>query len=724
MFRIVLLASAIAAGASLADPKNPTYDEDVKPVLTQHCLGCHSADKQKGGLDLSTFSAVKAGGSSGDVLKPGDPDKSRLYALTAHTEEPKMPPKADRIPEAQLAVLKLWVEQGGRENAGSKVAMAKPKADLTLKAAARGKPDGPPPMPHLSKLPLDPVLVARRPNAAVALAASPWAPLVAVGGQRQIVLSHADTGTVLGVLPFEHGQINSVKFSRNGKLLLAAGGRGGASGKAVLYNVETGEKLTEVGSAETDAILAADLSADQSLIAVGNPTRMVRVYSTADGSVVHAIKKHTDWVTAVEFSPDGVLLASGDRNGGLFVWEAGTGREFYTLRGHTAAIADVSWRADSNVLASASEDGTLRLWEMENGGQIKNWKPHGGGVAAVCYAMDGRIATAGRDRLAKLWDGNGGLQKQLAEPLPDLGLKVAVTHDSGKVIVGDWSGQVRSWAAADGKAVARFDANPPPLPARVQQAEQAVAAAEAKVKQTADALAAAQANAAKAAADLAAGQKAAQDGASAAAGTKAAADAAKADADRLAAAAAAAQKALTDRTAAANADADKHAAALAQTKAEEGAKAAAATAEAEKLAAARAAVGPAANHPDRSAADAKAGAELDAAHAKVAAATAAANAAADQAQADLAAARKAATDTAVAAKAAADKHAVAAKVAGDAAAAKAAADAKVPPLQQAAKAATDAVPPAQGQAASAAAELAVAKARLDQTRELAAAVGK
>ena len=144
-FRSSFAALVAVASAAPADPKAPTYDADVLPVLRQHCLGCHSADKQKGGLDLSTFAALKAGGSSGDVVKPGDPDKSRLFTLSAHAEEPRMPPKASRIPDAQLALLKLWVEPGGRENAGSKVAVTKPQVDLGLTLTAKGKPDGPPP---------------------------------------------------------------------------------------------------------------------------------------------------------------------------------------------------------------------------------------------------------------------------------------------------------------------------------------------------------------------------------------------------------------------------------------------------------------------------------------------------------------------------------------------------------------------------------------------------
>ncbi|MBX9625123.1 MAG: hypothetical protein K2X82_15055, partial [Gemmataceae bacterium] len=543
---VTLTAALAGGGRALADGKTPTYADDVLAVFKQHCTNCHGADKQKGGLNLATYAALQAGGASGAVVTPGDPAKSRLYALTAHAEEPKMPPSGNKIPDAQLALLKLWIEQGGRENTGSKVNVPAKTADIALKSVVKGRPEGPPPMPAAGKLPLDPVVRARRPGAVLALATSPWAPLAAVGGQKQALLYNTDTGVLAGVLPFEHGQINSIKFTRNARFVLVAGGRGGQQGKAVLFNVETGAKVVEVGI-ESDAILAADISADQTQIAVGSPSKLVRVYSTADGSVIREIKKHTDWVTAVEYSPDGVLLATGDRNGGLFVWEAFTGREYFALRGHTGMITDVSWRDDSNVLASASEDTTVKLWEMENGGNIKNWGAHGGGAAGVRFTHDGKLATTGRDKVTKLWDQNGGLQKQF-DPFPDLGLRVAVTHDNARVIGGDWSGVVKSWNAADAKVVHVLDANPPPVAERAKLAEAAVAAADAKVKaaqagfdaaqanakKAVDAHASAQANAAKVAADLAAAQKAVTDQTNVANAAKAAADAAKAEADKLA----------------------------------------------------------------------------------------------------------------------------------------------------------------------------------------------
>jgi hypothetical protein len=549
--RVLTYALPVAAiltfsPAAYADPARPTFDEDVLPVLRQHCTNCHGNDKQKGDLNLASYAAMQKGGSSGAVFTPGDAGKSRIYSLSAHLEEPKMPPSGNKVPDAQLNLLKLWAEQGGRENSGSVVKVVPKAVDIWLKSVVKGRPAGAPPMPAAGKLPLDPVVTARRPGAVVALDASPWAPLVAVGGQKQVLLYNSDSGLLAGVLPFPHGQVNSVRFSRNAQFILAAGGRGGQTGKAVLYRVETGEKVTEVGI-ENDAILSADISADQTQIAVGGPSKIVRVYSTADGSVLREVKKHTDWVTAVQYSADGVLLATGDRNGGLFVWEAFTGREYFNLRGHTAMITGLSWRDDSNVVASASEDGTVRLWEMENGNNIKNWAAHPGGAAGVHFTHDGKLASTGRDRVTKLWDQNGAAQKQF-EPLPDLGLRVAVTHENAKVVGGDWSGAVKVWNAADAKVLASLDSNPPPVAERAKLAEVGVTtadgkakaaqaafdAATAKAKQAADAHAAAAANAAKLAADLAAAQKQVTDLTPVVTAGKAAMDVSKAEADKLA----------------------------------------------------------------------------------------------------------------------------------------------------------------------------------------------
>lgn len=487
-----LILASLALGQS---PAKLNYEQHVLPFLLEKCGNCHSPDKKRGGLIVTNYQKLMEGGSSGAVVKAGDPDKSSLFTSTAHKTEPFMPPMAPKVADDKIEMLRAWIAAGAPENPGSKVLAAGPKTDIGLASIVRGRPAGPPPMPT-RPLAQDPFVLSRRADAILAVASNPWSPLVAVGGQKQVLLYHADTRDFLGAIPYPEGVPTILRFSRNGSLLLVAGGRGSAMGKVAIHSVATGERVATVG-AETDTILAADISPDQSLVAIGGPGKILRIHSTRDGKLLHEIKKHTDWITAIEFSPDGVLLATGDRSSGLVVWEAFTGREYFNLRGHSSAITEVSWRLDSNILLSSSEDGSIRQWEMENGRQVRSWGGHGGGTLGARYGMDGRIVSAGRDRVVKLWDGNGGAQKTFPA-LGDLALRATLSHDGSRVVSGDWTGTVSVFTSADGKKVGELSANPPPLVERIalltkaQADSQALADAAARAeKASRDALASA-----------------------------------------------------------------------------------------------------------------------------------------------------------------------------------------------------------------------------------------
>ena len=491
LFTAIFIATVLPALAEDAKPAaKVNFTEHVAPILQNRCNSCHNGDKKKGGLALDSFGGTMAGGGSGKVVEPGDPDNSRLYLLCAHQEEPKMPPMQPKIPDAELNTIKAWIEAGAPEASGSVVAMKKPKLDFKLDPNAMGKPVGDPAMPV--GVITEPVVLSPRPNAVLALAASPWAPLVAVAGHKQILLYDTNKNRLAGVLPFPEGNIHCLRFTRDGGMLLAGGGRGGQLGRVVVWDVKTGKRLFEVGK-EYDVVLAADISPDRSMVALGGPSKILRVYNVADGELAYETKKHTEWVTAVEFSPDGVLLASGDRNGGLVVWEAPTGREFYDLRGHGGMITEVSWRLDSNVLASSSEDTTVRLWEMQGGTQIKSWGAHGGGCTSVKFAKDGRLVTTGRDAVAKVFDQNGAVQKQ-TEGYPDLTTRAVFLNDEQSIVAGDYTGQVRRYELKEGKRIAEYAANPLPIAARLQAASAALVAATAAADVAGKELAALQAN--------------------------------------------------------------------------------------------------------------------------------------------------------------------------------------------------------------------------------------
>ncbi len=452
-----------------------TFDDHAKPIFQKRCASCHNADRQSGGLDLTNYTNMMQGGSSGPSIEPGDADGSYLYLLVTHDESPEMPPSSDKIPDPEISTLAAWIDGGALENKGS---VARKRKKLVVEQAVVGT--RPAKVAFPLRMSLEPYFVSQQRDLAPTMATSPWAPIVALSSAKQIVMYDTQSTELLGTLPFPEGRANDLKFSRNGSLLIAGGGRHGLVGRVFGWDVETGERLFSMGE-EVDNVLSADITSDHSLVALGGPQKMLRVFQSDTESLAYEVKKHTDWITAVAFSPDGVLLASADRAGGLHLWEAETGNEYLTLGGHGGqSINGLSWRSDSNVLASAGNDGAVRLWEVENGRQVKSWNAHGKNVAAIEFTRDGQLVTTGSDRRVKLWNQDGKPVREF-DRLDEIGVSIAFCDESRRVVAASLSGAVNLWNANDRKQVGVLPINPPTLADRLRSAEQEVVATDAKL---------------------------------------------------------------------------------------------------------------------------------------------------------------------------------------------------------------------------------------------------
>jgi mono/diheme cytochrome c family protein len=122
LLSIIALPAAGAtkrAGGDVSDLPEPVkrpvkYFGDIHPVLVEHCISCHGPDKQKGGLRLDSREMALMGGSGyGPAIIPGKSAESPLILFTAHLEpDMEMPPKKPALPEATVAVLRAWIDQG------------------------------------------------------------------------------------------------------------------------------------------------------------------------------------------------------------------------------------------------------------------------------------------------------------------------------------------------------------------------------------------------------------------------------------------------------------------------------------------------------------------------------------------------------------------------------------------------------------------------------------
>ena len=454
-----------------ADTKPITFDDHIAAILKRKCAQCHGDSKQEAGLSFASYASLKKGGSGGPIVVAGRSGASRLVeVMTAMDPAERMPPKSDPVPSEQIALIRTWIDTGMRENAGSSVAATR---TLGFKpTAASQAANGPPPLP--GKLPMFRKRQTRRPLAVLALAASPRAPLVAAASYEAIDFLNSTTRKQLGSIAFTEGEPHVLKFSSSGRVLLAAGGNPVQNGAAVLYDVTTGKRVAAVGD-EPDAVIAADISSDEKQVAIGGSGKVVKIFSTETGTILHTLVKHTDWITALAFSPDGKQLATGDRIGSIYLWDANSGGIVLPLSEHKGAIRALTWRSDGSVVASCGEDGTIVWWDVKDGwpainksnahppvrpadfyGKIAN------GVLDASFGPNGELATCGRDGIIRLWAADGkelksfpitsdspakGSKRPAQSPngIKVLPTRVAISFDGAAVLAGDSAGQLHFW---------------------------------------------------------------------------------------------------------------------------------------------------------------------------------------------------------------------------------------------------------------------------------------
>ncbi len=117
-WRIFLLGSLMICKpcSLLADDLTSFFEQRIRPVLAEHCYGCHSqrAVELKGNLYLDTKAGWQKGGDSGAAaIIPHNPEDSLLLRCIEHLEPGlEMPPGKAKLPDSVLADFKTWISTG------------------------------------------------------------------------------------------------------------------------------------------------------------------------------------------------------------------------------------------------------------------------------------------------------------------------------------------------------------------------------------------------------------------------------------------------------------------------------------------------------------------------------------------------------------------------------------------------------------------------------------
>lgn len=110
---ILAQAGVLTIATSLSAAEKPTYNRDIRPILSDKCFQCHGPDagKRKGDLRLDIREeAIKA-----KAFVPGKPGESELVARLHETDPKEVmpPPKSPRqLSVLERETLEKWIAQG------------------------------------------------------------------------------------------------------------------------------------------------------------------------------------------------------------------------------------------------------------------------------------------------------------------------------------------------------------------------------------------------------------------------------------------------------------------------------------------------------------------------------------------------------------------------------------------------------------------------------------
>ena len=130
----------------------------------------------------------------------------------------------------------------------------------------------------------------------------------------------------------------------------------------------------------------------------------------------------------------------------------------FTIPAHTDRVAGIAYSPDGKRLATAGQDGTAKVWDVSSGEEIFSIDiAQQGRVNAIVYNADGRrLATASDNGKAQIWDALTGKELLTLHGHTDEVWSVAFSPNGKHVATASIDGTAKIWNANTGELILMF----------------------------------------------------------------------------------------------------------------------------------------------------------------------------------------------------------------------------------------------------------------------------
>jgi WD40 repeat protein/serine/threonine protein kinase len=265
--------------------------------------------------------------------------------------------------------------------------------------------------------------------------------LIAAGSPAGAAVWQASTGELVARIGDENSYVACIDVSGDGDKVMV----GTVDGVVRLYRVGGPAPVLEI-AVPGGMIHVCELSHDGGSILA--TTLQARVFSARTGQLALTLGEPRT-STLARFSPDGKMVVTFSvSDPALDLWDARSGSRLARLRGHAVGIFDASFSSDGRRLATAGRDRTAKVWDARDGA-LHVSLPHPADVRAVAFSAAGDLlATSAGDRRIRIWQAEQGRQLGAMEGHLDLPDDVEFSPDGGQVYSASRDGTARVWRSA------------------------------------------------------------------------------------------------------------------------------------------------------------------------------------------------------------------------------------------------------------------------------------
>jgi WD40 repeat protein len=245
------------------------------------------------------------------------------------------------------------------------------------------------------------------------------------------------SGELRVLLKGHTGNVMSLAFSHDSKLLISGAGRGDFG--AIIWDVDQAKPLHRL-TGHRDFVNAVGFTPDGLRAITGSRDATLRLWSAMDGTLLKEMTSHGSAVNTLAISPKDGPIASGDGSGEIRLWDAATGSLLKVLAKPGGSIRSLHFSPDGqSLLFACGGKAAVRrgaILDLASGKELTADTKYDDPLTASAYSSSGRIvATAGGEqREIHVWD-------------PVIGEVKAVLKGTGREV---WSAAF----AADGRRIA------------------------------------------------------------------------------------------------------------------------------------------------------------------------------------------------------------------------------------------------------------------------------